>query len=79
MKEHDKRNSSQINDSSGISFRDFLIICCDMEMQKPFEKIDTDFVDKCVDILLKIQGIDATLSDEELAERINHLIGKNTL
>lgn len=70
---------SQINDSSGISFRDFLIICCDMEMQKPLEKIDTDFVDKCVDILLKIQGIDAALSDEELAERIDHLIGKNTL
>lgn len=70
---------SQINDSSGISFRDFLIICCDIEMQKPLEKIDTDFVDKCVNILLKIQGIDGTLTDEEISAGVNAIICKNTL
>lgn len=62
-----------IKEPSKRYLRDVLIYCCDIEMQKPSEKIDVGFVEKCVDLLLQIQGLDATLTDEEIAERVKQI------
>ncbi len=42
-------------------------------MEKPIEKMNTDLIFKCSRLILKLRGIDATLSEEEIRERVEKI------
>ena len=45
----------------------------DKEVEKPIEKMNTDLILKCSRLILKLRGIDATLSEEEIRERVEKI------
>ncbi len=45
----------------------------DKETEKPIEKMNTDLILKCSRLILKLRGIDATLSEEEKHERVEKI------
>lgn len=45
----------------------------DKEVEKPIEKMNTDLIFKCSRLILKLRGIDATLSEEEIRERVEKI------
>ena len=51
----------------------YLIHCIDQEYKKPLEEIDMDYIDECVEFLLDLQGIDATLTPEVIKEKVSEI------
>lgn len=43
------------------------------EIEKPYEKIDADLVEACVELILELQGKNFTLSNEELEEQVRKI------
>lgn len=48
----------------------------DKEVEKPIEKMNTDLILRCTKLILKLRGIDATLSEEEINERVEKIFPK---
>ena len=48
----------------------------DKEVEKPIEKMNTDLIFRCSKLILKLRGIDATLSEEEISERVDKIFPK---
>lgn len=43
------------------------------EMEKPYEEIDADFIEVCVELILELQGKNFTLSNEEIEELVRKI------
>ena len=43
------------------------------EMEKPYEEIDADFIEACVELILELQGKNFTLSNEEIEELVRKI------
>lgn len=54
------------------SLKDKLSAIILLEISKPYEKIDSDLVDECVDFLMELDGKER-LSKSEIKERINNI------
>lgn len=43
------------------------------EINKPYEEIDADFIEACVELILELQGKNFTLSNEEIEDRVRKI------
>lgn len=43
------------------------------EMEKPYEELDADFIEVCVELILELQGKNFTLSNEEIEELVRKI------
>lgn len=43
------------------------------ETEKPYEEMDTDFIEACVELILELQGKNFTLSNEEVEEKVRKI------
>ena len=43
------------------------------ETEKPYEEIDADFIEACVELILELQGKNFTLSNEEVEEQVRKI------
>ncbi len=49
----------------------------DRETEKPIEKMNPDLILKYSKLILKLRGISADLTEEEVSERVNKIFYKN--
>lgn len=43
------------------------------ETEKPYEEMDSDLIENCVELILELQGKNFTLSNEEIEERVRNI------
>lgn len=48
----------------------------DKEAEKPIEKMNADLVIRCSKLILKLRGINSTLSEEEVRKRVDKIFKK---
>ena len=52
---------------------EYLYAVMNAETEKPYEEMDTDFIEACVELILELQGKNFTLSNEEVEEKVRKI------